>query len=105
MRAAYVRRFSREEHSHPLYVDKASPPALCTRRASQGEPPRVRQVFGRVIEGMEVVRQVELLGSASGSPSALAYIERCGELPALPPSLHDTHYVCMTYLTGRGVPL
>ncbi|MEB3162672.1 MAG: peptidylprolyl isomerase [Prochlorothrix sp.] len=37
-------------------------------------------VFGKVIEGMEVIRQVETLGSRSGQTSAKVMIEDCGQL-------------------------
>jgi peptidylprolyl isomerase len=35
-------------------------------------------VFGRVVEGMEVVKAVEALGSRSGTPSTRVVIEDCG---------------------------
>lgn len=37
-------------------------------------------VFGRVVNGMDVVAQIDEVGSSSGSPSTLAIIEDCGEL-------------------------
>lgn len=37
-------------------------------------------VFGKVIEGMDVIRQVETLGSRSGQTSAKIVIEDCGQL-------------------------
>lgn len=37
-------------------------------------------VFGAVIRGMEVVRAIEVVGSASGSPSAVVVIVDCGQL-------------------------
>ena len=37
-------------------------------------------VFGRVIEGMDVVKKIESLGSASGRPGAKLVISDCGEL-------------------------
>ncbi len=37
-------------------------------------------VFGKVTDGMDVVRQLEALGSRSGSPSAKVLIEDCGQL-------------------------
>lgn len=37
-------------------------------------------VFGRVIEGMEVVRMIERNGSSSGKTSAPIKIENCGQL-------------------------
>ncbi|KAJ1726299.1 cytochrome P450 cyp2 [Coemansia biformis] len=36
-------------------------------------------VFGKVVEGMEVVRAIEALGSASGRPKEAITIEDCGE--------------------------
>ena len=38
-------------------------------------------VFGRVIEGLDVVYKVEAVGSASGSPSKKVVITDSGELP------------------------
>jgi len=37
-------------------------------------------VFGRVIEGMEIVRQMERLGSQSGRVSKRVTIAECGQL-------------------------
>lgn len=41
---------------------------------------RKHVVFGSVVEGMEVVRQMESLGSRSGKPSKKVMINECGEL-------------------------
>ena len=38
-------------------------------------------VFGEVIEGMDLVKQVEAIGSAEGAPSKKVIIESCGVLP------------------------
>merc|ERR1712048_129335 len=38
-------------------------------------------VFGRVLEGMDIVSAIEKKGSPSGTPSAEVMIEACGELP------------------------
>ena len=38
-------------------------------------------VFGKVIEGMDVVKKIEAVGSQSGKPSKKVVIEDCGELP------------------------
>ncbi|PAA64153.1 hypothetical protein BOX15_Mlig017323g1 [Macrostomum lignano] len=37
-------------------------------------------VFGRVVEGMPVVRKMESMGSKSGKPSQPVVVEDCGEL-------------------------
>ncbi len=37
-------------------------------------------VFGRVLEGMDVVKKIERLGSASGDTQAIITIRDCGEL-------------------------
>ena len=37
-------------------------------------------VFGKVIEGMDVVRQIEALGSSNGKTSKKVTIADCGEL-------------------------
>jgi len=37
-------------------------------------------VFGKVLEGMELVKQIEALGSSSGRPSKKVVIADCGEL-------------------------
>lgn len=39
-------------------------------------------VFGAVMQGMEIVKQVEALGTPEGTVSNLAYIENCGEITA-----------------------
>ena len=39
-------------------------------------------VFGKVTEGMDVVRAIETKGSRSGTPSAKVVIDDCGVLPA-----------------------
>lgn len=41
-------------------------------------------VYGKVLEGMDLVKKVEKLGSQSGKPSAEVTIADSGELP-----LHD----------------
>ena len=38
-------------------------------------------VFGKVLEGMDVVKKIEAVGSQSGRPSKKVVIEDCGELP------------------------
>ena len=37
-------------------------------------------VFGKVVEGMDVVRKMETMGSSGGSTSKKILIEDCGEL-------------------------
>ena len=37
-------------------------------------------VFGEVIEGMEIIRKLEKLGSSSGRTSKKVWISACGEL-------------------------
>jgi cyclophilin family peptidyl-prolyl cis-trans isomerase len=39
-------------------------------------------VFGRVTDGMDVVKKVESFGTASGKPVAAVVIEDCGEIKA-----------------------
>jgi cyclophilin family peptidyl-prolyl cis-trans isomerase len=38
-------------------------------------------VFGKVLEGMDVVKAMEAVGSASGKPSKQVRIAKSGELP------------------------
>ena len=38
-------------------------------------------VFGKVLDGMELVRRIEALGSGSGTPSKTVTIADSGELP------------------------
>ncbi len=37
-------------------------------------------VFGKVVEGMDVVRKIEAVGSESGTPSKPVEIVDCGQL-------------------------
>ncbi|KAK8804081.1 peptidyl-prolyl cis-trans isomerase [Blastocystis sp. subtype 4] len=37
-------------------------------------------VFGKVVEGMDIVKQIEAVGSGSGTPSKKVVIADCGEL-------------------------
>ncbi|PIE34566.1 peptidylprolyl isomerase [candidate division KSB3 bacterium] len=39
-------------------------------------------VFGKVTEGMDVVKKIEALGSQSGRPTQQVRVKDCGELPA-----------------------
>lgn len=41
-------------------------------------------VFGKVVEGNDVVQQVEAVGSQSGKPSKKVRIAKSGELPITP---------------------
>lgn len=40
-------------------------------------------VFGKVVQGMDVVKEVESLGSRNGVPKQQVVIEDCGQLEAL----------------------
>ena len=40
-------------------------------------------VFGKVTQGMDVVKSIEALGSQSGRPSKQVRIKNCGQLPLL----------------------
>jgi len=37
-------------------------------------------VFGRVVNGMDVVKAIEKVGSSDGTPSAKVVIKNCGEV-------------------------
>ena len=52
---------------------------LCTVKTSWLDGKHV--VFGQVIEGMDVVKAVEAIGSQSGTPSKKVVIADSGELP------------------------
>ena len=39
-------------------------------------------VFGKVIDGLNVVSEIERYGSGAGSPKAKVWIKDCGELKA-----------------------
>lgn len=41
---------------------------------------RKHVVFGRVTEGLDVVKKIERLGSQSGKPSGRVFISHCGEM-------------------------
>ena len=41
-------------------------------------------VFGELIEGENILKQIELAGSRSGTPSSKIVIEECGEVKAEP---------------------
>lgn len=51
---------------------------LCTARTPWLDGKHV--VFGRVVEGMDVVQRIESMGSESGSTSARITISNCGQL-------------------------
>ena len=51
---------------------------LCTAKTAWLDGKHV--VFGKVIEGMDVVQAVEKVGSQSGRTAAKVVIEDCGEL-------------------------
>ncbi|EPY27428.1 cyclophilin 11 [Strigomonas culicis] len=44
-------------------------------------------VFGRVVEGIDVVKRIEKLGSSSGKPSKRVVISDCGEVKAAAPKV------------------
>ncbi|XP_022334205.1 peptidyl-prolyl cis-trans isomerase-like [Crassostrea virginica] len=51
---------------------------ICTAKTSWLDGKHV--VFGRVVEGMDVVKNMEACGSQSGKPSKPIKIENCGQL-------------------------
>ena len=53
---------------------------LCTIKTAWLDGKHV--VFGSVVEGMDVVKAIEAVGSQSGQPSKKVVIEDCGELKA-----------------------
>ena len=53
---------------------------LCTAKTAWLDGKHV--VFGKVVEGMDVVQAIEKVGSQSGRTAAKVVIEDCGELKA-----------------------
>jgi cyclophilin family peptidyl-prolyl cis-trans isomerase len=51
---------------------------LCTEKTAWLDGKHV--VFGQVVEGLEIVKKMEALGSQSGKPSAKVVIADCGQL-------------------------
>jgi len=90
----YGRKFDDEWYEHELYVTHNTPGLLSM--ANSGKNTNGSQffittvrckwldckhvVFGQVEDGWEVVKKIEALGSASGSPSKKVIIADCGEL-------------------------
>ncbi|VDM56113.1 unnamed protein product [Angiostrongylus costaricensis] len=56
---------------------------ICTEKTDWLDGKHV--VFGRVVEGMNVVRQIEQQGTPSGKPQMVVKIVECGELKPEPP--------------------
>ena len=58
-------------------------------------------VFGAVTQGMEIIKQVEALGTPEGAVLNLAYIENCGEiaLGSAPPP-EPQWYARLQWYTG-----
>merc|ERR1712122_252404 len=52
---------------------------LCTTKTSHLDGKHV--VFGKVVQGYEVVKAIEAVGSSGGQTSKAVVIEDCGELP------------------------
>ncbi|KAH8371629.1 hypothetical protein KR093_008325 [Drosophila rubida] len=50
---------------------------ICTSKTSWLDNKHV--VFGKVVDGMDVVRKIELMGSNSGTTSKKVLIEECGD--------------------------
>ena len=63
--------------SHPPLRPPPLPPCYAPCLRLDGK----HVVFGRVLEGMDVVKAVEAKGSSSGKTSAEIVIVDCGELP------------------------
>ena len=62
----------------PLLVSAWHTPCRCVRVCADGK----HVVFGRVAEGMHVVKKLEALGSRSGRTAKRCVIADCGELPS-----------------------
>ena len=52
---------------------------ICTERTDWLDGHHV--VFGSVVEGMDVVRKMEAVGSEEGTTSKPVFIGNCGQLP------------------------
>jgi len=51
-------------------------------------------VFGRVIEGMPVVKRMEVCGTRSGKPNKKVQITNCGQVCACPGNSRSSQPVC-----------
>jgi peptidylprolyl isomerase len=69
------------QHAGPGDLSMAnSGPNICTIKTSWLDGRHV--VFGKVLEGMDVVYKIEAVGSSSGTPSKEVTITDSGQLPA-----------------------